>query len=765
MGLGNVVRAAYAGTLVAVYSKDFVSVAPNDPRAAIVVLRHDNVPGSAANPVYTWYLHLADEFTTASYVNPNLKLNEPYAMGAELGHQGNRRINNPQGEPIGDVVTHLHFQVQTTATNVFIGISLDPSPFLGPNVNFEVTDPPQLAYGEPITTNLETPQTGLGKLVVLKKNSGGTLLKGSCFIIHEDAGGGRLGPWVPGADRCDKYDGADNGRLEFAGLKPGRYVLVETRAPSNYYLATNWPFTIAAGETKTRTVVDGTGGSKVVITKVDQNGAVLKGACFNALVEVDAILHMRAASCDGYDGDDGKIVISGLRPGRYQLMESRVPSGYLGSPLVPVVIPTSGGTVNVTIRNRSVEDPTSIIVTKVDPNGNRLTNACFALFKDAGNGTIGPHVRGTCDFVSDSLLNGKTYFLDIPAGKYVLLETRAPAGYQLGTKILVTKQNGAAAKKTVKNRPGGAVLTVKTRNADTNVALKGACYQVHRDAGNNRAGEHVAGLCDGSDGYGPNDGTTQAKGLPVGKYVLVQTRAPNGYPRANNRSFAIVSGETSEMITVKQRPSSTRQAAAAAETPAATPTRTPPASPTATNEPTVTKTPAPTDTSTPEPTATATGTETPRPTETPAPTETPIPDADGDGLTDDQEAALGTDPTNPDTDGDGVADGAEVANGTDPLAVPAPEAASPAPPSGLTAEVGRRGVELDWTGVADAAAYRVYRSADGGETWALVADLPAETTRYRDRDVEAGGTYAYAVTVANAAGESNHSEAVTVTLA
>ena len=48
-------------------------------------------------------------------------------------------------------------------------------------------------------------------------------------------------------------------------------------------------------------------------------------------------------------------------------------------------------------------------------------------------------------------------------------------------------------------------------------------------------------------------------------------------------------------------------------------------------------------------------------------------DSDGDGLTDDEEAVLGTDPLQADTDGDGHTDGAEVANGTDPL-----DAASPA---------------------------------------------------------------------------------------
>ena len=45
----------------------------------------------------------------------------------------------------------------------------------------------------------------------------------------------------------------------------------------------------------------------------------------------------------------------------------------------------------------------------------------------------------------------------------------------------------------------------------------------------------------------------------------------------------------------------------------------------------------------------------------------PANDSDGDGLTDAQELALGTDPNNPDSDGDGIPDGQEVAENSDPL--------------------------------------------------------------------------------------------------
>ena len=80
--------------------------------------------------------------------------------------------------------------------------------------------------------------------------------------------------------------------------------------------------------------------------------------------------------------------------------------------------------------------------------------------------------------------------------------------------------------------------------------------------------------------------------------------------------------------------------------------------------PVATKTPVAT------PTATATPVATPTKTPTPSPTAGPVASADDDkdGLTNAEEAALGTDPKNPDSDDDGVSDGDEVnVYGSDPL--------------------------------------------------------------------------------------------------
>jgi hypothetical protein len=105
----------------------------------------------------------------------------------------------------------------------------------------------------------------------------------------------------------------------------------------------------------------------------------------------------------------------------------------------------------------------------------------------------------------------------------------------------------------------------------------------------------------------------------------------------------------------------------------------------------------------------------------------PAADADHDGLTDDQEAGLGTDPLDADTDGDGMNDGDEFVAGSDPLS---PSSA------GLAISQGRAwagGVSFSWPSLTGRA-YRVYSSAGlaSPQAWSEVADVPSggATTGY-----------------------------------
>ena len=126
---------------------------------------------------------------------------------------------------------------------------------------------------------------------------------------------------------------------------------------------------------------------------------------------------------------------------------------------------------------------------------------------------------------------------------------------------------------------------------------------------------------------------------------------------------------------------------------------------------------------------------------TPGESDSPVIDADtdGDGLNDQVEIGLGTDPTNPDTDFDGMPDGAEVDAGTDPL-----DAASLFELVSITPDITDSEVTLVWTSTPGKS-YRVQYSVDfsllqwtdlnGGVT--ITGAPGSETTSFVDDTVDA----------------------------
>lgn len=92
----------------------------------------------------------------------------------------------------------------------------------------------------------------------------------------------------------------------------------------------------------------------------------------------------------------------------------------------------------------------------------------------------------------------------------------------------------------------------------------------------------------------------------------------------------------------------------------------------------------------------------------------PVSDRDGDGLSDDEERIIGTDPDDPDTDGDGFPDGVEIRYGSDPL--------DPSSVPDLT-QVGIRGGPGAWCAIG----------GGGADTWPAWALLALAWTAWRRR--------------------------------
>ena len=119
----------------------------------------------------------------------------------------------------------------------------------------------------------------------------------------------------------------------------------------------------------------------------------------------------------------------------------------------------------------------------------------------------------------------------------------------------------------------------------------------------------------------------------------------------------------------------------------------------------------------------------------------PSTDTDGDGLTDAEEATLGTNPELADTDGDGFSDGQEVAAKTNPLSRSSQLAAV-----GVSSQDGTRSVT--WQSQPEVT-YLVEVSEDL-ITWSTVSDnavaTAGETTSLEHADAPAGEAY-YRVSV------------------
>lgn len=419
----------------------------------------------------------------------------------------------------------------------------------------------------PLTIQLEDVVNRHTKLTVTKfAEDGKTALPGAKFVIKSADGKYVKVDGTSFASFADKKEDAtaivtgENGAFTLEYLPLGKYVLEEIEAPEGYMIVTaskdfeikNSETRVSINNTKIKT------GLKII--KTDENGKLLEGIKFTLKNSADGFV---TASGSGgkytYTGladtgtefttdGRGEIFVSGLLWGTYYISETNAPKGMVGikDQIVEVDAENHNKTIELKLENRSEKG--KIEFEKTDGAGNGLAGAVFKLKLVEGSGTAYSSVKQMYAISEDQ---GRVSFEDVPYGVYELTEVIAPEGYVRSNETYYVSIGGAVAEGIIignapdpwTNSRTEKEFTVKKVSADGDEPLNGAIFQV-LDEGKKPIDGKVITTYGGS-------GTVT---LPLGKYFLQETAAPEGYELNKELIPFEVTTNGRNTVTVKNTP-------------------------------------------------------------------------------------------------------------------------------------------------------------------------------------------------------------------
>ncbi|WP_285013728.1 SpaA isopeptide-forming pilin-related protein [Lactococcus garvieae] len=265
--------------------------------------------------------------------------------------------------------------------------------------------------------------------------------------------------------------------------------------------------------------------SSAFLYKISENQDYLSGAEFMIVDSEDNLV------VDGLISDGNGVISSGLlEPGVYSFIEVKAPDGYEldDTPITFEVLPGQElpielSKVNIAVNpdNRGVVELTKIEERSSDNQDKVVTlqGAEFKLVDEDG-------VSLDENLVTDE--NGIILITNLQIGKFSLIETKAPHGYQLDStpidfeitadniskKIELTKEN----RKLDKDFSSGEVLLTKT-DEDTGEVLSGAIFKLENSEGNSITENLTT----------DKNGQIKVSDLEPGNYRFIETQAPKGY--------------------------------------------------------------------------------------------------------------------------------------------------------------------------------------------------------------------------------------------
>ena len=419
------------------------------------------------------------------------------------------KTDSETGQPLqgaGFTILDDHMREVTKGTTDESGVVVFAGLPLGPYYCQESQVPPgyfpeggiELVYldgnGKVVTLSY-TNKPARGSIKLTKKNSDGELLSGVVFTLYD-------------ADKHEIKTGTTdaNGVVVFDNLPIGDYWYAETSelpgyVPNHNLMAARVGYHTAVDE---HTFTNYKAHGHVRVIKSDENSAPLAGVHFKLTDEAGNLID------EGDTGTDGKLLFTMLPVGKYILKETVTLTGYvLDETPFSIELVNDGDVVTKEITNS--QQTGSIAILKTDAETNKpLAGAHFKLTDSTGK----------LIKEGDTTADGKLTFTGLSLGTYKLTETAAPAGYVLdSTPITVEVTNaGQTVSKTITNTRAVGNISILKTDAGTNKPLAGVHFKL-TDSTGKLISEAVTGT----------EGKITFTGMALGKYVLTETEAPEGY--------------------------------------------------------------------------------------------------------------------------------------------------------------------------------------------------------------------------------------------
>lgn len=300
----------------------------------------------------------------------------------------------------------------------------------------------------------------------------------------------------------------EQGKVLFNNIRPGSYYVKETKAASNYILNTDfyYEFTVEAIFNQEQKFVvsdvlnyQGT----VEVLKTDADGKPLAGTSF-------MIMHEDGTIFLGETGQDGILVIGGLKPGSYTISEVSATAGYIRE--------TKIETFKIDVENQGKPNHIKSVwvnylgsaeLLKTNTEGEALSGVEFTL--------VGPgHEDGTLFTTVD----GKILFENLAVGEYTLTETKASPGYIMNTEPITFEvlESSFGKPEVIQLHAVNKMGSVELIKTDVDgKALEGVVFELF--ANDKSIGEYTTDV----------NGKLSIEALPVGSYILRETKAQDGY--------------------------------------------------------------------------------------------------------------------------------------------------------------------------------------------------------------------------------------------